>query len=720
MEQFNAKSKKEELNTNSRTKKNTFSAKEEVFSSASENTRSSQDENPYALRQAVEEHKKYDSHSEEHSESQSVLGENNVYSDRGYAYPEQFEVTSVPDDFTSSAEHVKEESFKPGTNLSGPGKDQIENEFILSKEKIPTHYRGNDVPGSSSPGTFSESSEAPYTVRMAALEDTGVPSESEKAVVKGSHGARLNRVEHVRNEYSPGKKSSEIFYSGSELPNANSFSDVKSGAEFNPSGSHSGSFSKSSDAPQTIGKAAAKSSGAVAKGGETAAKVGTEVAKKTGETAAKAVEKTFELSADVVSVTNPVSAGTKAASETAKSVKAIADHAKKTADKAKEAARQANSSSQGQAYTDHEADPKEEKKNKKISNAISGILITAKTLLTMLVTQIAIALVPIMGIVLIAVAGIIIIFTVTLPAYVSFFTDTDLLQEVVIQIDREYEDALVELETSITDSGMEWELTSEDGRTTIAWVEVLSLYAAQMSTDEDIDEFTPDQTDNLRSIVWDMYTFETAEPYSEEVYDEETGEFTGYVWYTEIVIKKKSVDELAEQYGFTELQLSRLEQYLNTRNSASWAKLLNGVAASTFLWPLPEEYTSVSSYYGHRSGASTSYIGTTDHKGIDIPAPANTEIFSVLDGVVIVNSYSDSAGNYIVIDHENGIYTIYMHMINPSPLSVGTEISQGDVIGYVGSTGNSTGNHLHLGVCVSDSGWNWNSFVDPAVYLGIY
>ena len=112
-------------------------------------------------------------------------------------------------------------------------------------------------------------------------------------------------------------------------------------------------------------------------------------------------------------------------------------------------------------------------------------------------------------------------------------------------------------------------------------------------------------------------------------------------------------------------------------------------------WPLPG-YSRISSKFGYRSnpfGGS----GREYHNGIDIPAPRGTNIIAAYDGQIAWSSYSSSAGNWIGIDHGNGYYTIYMHM-SKRLVSEGQIVKKGDVIGLVGTTGRSTGNHLHFGI----------------------
>jgi murein DD-endopeptidase MepM/ murein hydrolase activator NlpD len=102
----------------------------------------------------------------------------------------------------------------------------------------------------------------------------------------------------------------------------------------------------------------------------------------------------------------------------------------------------------------------------------------------------------------------------------------------------------------------------------------------------------------------------------------------------------------------------------------------------------------VSSGFGNRTSPIT---GRSEfHNGIDIPANYGSPIWSVNDGIVIIATYSAGYGNYIVIDHGGGISTFYAHASSLAR-KVGDKVVKGEVIAYVGSTGGSTGNHLHFG-----------------------
>jgi murein DD-endopeptidase MepM/ murein hydrolase activator NlpD len=120
------------------------------------------------------------------------------------------------------------------------------------------------------------------------------------------------------------------------------------------------------------------------------------------------------------------------------------------------------------------------------------------------------------------------------------------------------------------------------------------------------------------------------------------------------------------------------------------------------IWPLPG-YSSISSSFGPRTSPTAG--ASSYHKGIDIPAPVGTPIVAAIAGTVITSTYGSSEGNYVQIDHGNGVVTQYMHCSSLA-VSVGQTVQQGQVIAYVGSTGVSTGAHLHFGVIINGTKYN--------------
>jgi murein DD-endopeptidase MepM/ murein hydrolase activator NlpD len=98
---------------------------------------------------------------------------------------------------------------------------------------------------------------------------------------------------------------------------------------------------------------------------------------------------------------------------------------------------------------------------------------------------------------------------------------------------------------------------------------------------------------------------------------------------------------------------------------------------------------------------------------VDIPAPSGTPIKAAKSGVVIISGYGSSYGNYVVIAHGDGTRTLYAHQSSRA-VSAGDSVSQGQTIGYVGSTGSSTGNHLHFEIWTGSSS---SSRVNPMNYF---
>ena len=127
-----------------------------------------------------------------------------------------------------------------------------------------------------------------------------------------------------------------------------------------------------------------------------------------------------------------------------------------------------------------------------------------------------------------------------------------------------------------------------------------------------------------------------------------------------------------------------------------------------FKWPCPN-YTRISDDYGMRMHPILHV--EKFHNGIDLAAPSGSPILAAYDGEVIAADYNSSMGNYIMINHGGGLITIYMHA-SKLYVSKGTMVARGEKIAGVGTTGRSTGNHLHFGVRLNGeyvSPWNYLS-----------
>ncbi|MBO4458047.1 MAG: peptidoglycan DD-metalloendopeptidase family protein [Butyrivibrio sp.] len=125
-----------------------------------------------------------------------------------------------------------------------------------------------------------------------------------------------------------------------------------------------------------------------------------------------------------------------------------------------------------------------------------------------------------------------------------------------------------------------------------------------------------------------------------------------------------------------------------------------------FTMPCPN-YSRVSDDYGVRVHPT---LGVTKmHNGVDFAAPAGSPILAAYSGTVVAADYNSTMGNYVMINHGDGLYTIYMHC-SAVYAAKGQDVSAGTKIAAVGSTGRSTGNHLHFGVRLNGayiSPWNY-------------
>lgn len=127
-------------------------------------------------------------------------------------------------------------------------------------------------------------------------------------------------------------------------------------------------------------------------------------------------------------------------------------------------------------------------------------------------------------------------------------------------------------------------------------------------------------------------------------------------------------------------------------------------------WLIPCDYTRFSSPYGYR--IHPVYGDWRFHSGVDLAAPSGTPIIASRAGRVKTTTYDWASGYYVTLDHLDGFETKYLHMTHYI-VSEGEYVNAGQVIGYVGSTGTSTGAHLHFGVYYNGSS------VNPANYINI-
>ena len=245
---------------------------------------------------------------------------------------------------------------------------------------------------------------------------------------------------------------------------------------------------------------------------------------------------------------------------------------------------------------------------------------------------------------------------------------------------------------------------------------------------EQVASLSDTQVDILRDILWEMndvnYSTHT-EAHEVEFTttnddgEEETTTETVAEAVLTITITHKTAAEMAGEYHFNSCQNEYLDLMMQPDNQNLWAQLLGGlvpgggqiinpdtdwVPTGELAWPLPQSFT-ITSHFGYRKDPFTGELEY--HSGTDIAAPNGTQILAAAAGTVAIangtDSWGGSYGYHIKIDHGNGLETLYAHCSGIC-VTPGQQVQQGEVIGFVGSTGNSTGNHLHLeawvnGVC---------------------
>ncbi len=179
---------------------------------------------------------------------------------------------------------------------------------------------------------------------------------------------------------------------------------------------------------------------------------------------------------------------------------------------------------------------------------------------------------------------------------------------------------------------------------------------------------------------------------------------------SDITDQDKKIKEYQQMVAEQNAEIEALEKLIAEEKRRIIAA--NGVVLNydggTFKFPMAT-YTRVSDDYGDRIHPTLKV--KQFHNGVDLTAPKGTAIYAAYDGVVVAATYSATMGNYIMIDHGGGLYTIYMHA---SALYVKKDdvVVRGDTIAAVGSTGRSTGNHLHFSVRLDGeyvSPWNYIS-----------
>ncbi|NBI10694.1 peptidase M23 [Colidextribacter sp. OB.20] len=197
----------------------------------------------------------------------------------------------------------------------------------------------------------------------------------------------------------------------------------------------------------------------------------------------------------------------------------------------------------------------------------------------------------------------------------------------------------------------------------------------------------------------------------------------------ELKAREDEIEALIKEISAQEDQLEAMEKELDQAaknldaaikkaEKEYAAQIANVPSESGYLWPLPGNVNTLSSYYGPRKDPFTGKA--KNHTGIDVPAARGTPIYAAKSGVVTTSVLGSGGswayGNHVVVSHSDGTSTLYAHM-NSRAVKQGQVVKQGDVVGYVGTTGRSTGNHLHYEVRINGNRTDpLNYYKDRALY----
>lgn len=244
------------------------------------------------------------------------------------------------------------------------------------------------------------------------------------------------------------------------------------------------------------------------------------------------------------------------------------------------------------------------------------------------------------------------------------------------------------------------------------------LSIVEDAKDLDVDIQTIIQSYNFgRSYIYHIsknggkHTREIAKKYSREVVAPSLGNVSGETY--------PHVNDISGPNGFLYTDggdyyyAEKVMRYVEVSKAPSSCGGSGGkVTGGNFAYPLPEKIDSVSGFEWRPNPTGS---GMQFHKGLDFAVPSGTEIYSSEKGTVRrATDVGDGYGINVVIEHSNGMWTRYAHM-SKTAVKEGKDVTRNQVIGYVGSTGDSTGPHLHYEVLTS----MYDGHVDPRPYIGI-
>ncbi|PEH49708.1 glucosaminidase domain-containing protein [Enterococcus faecium] len=184
-------------------------------------------------------------------------------------------------------------------------------------------------------------------------------------------------------------------------------------------------------------------------------------------------------------------------------------------------------------------------------------------------------------------------------------------------------------------------------------------------------------------------------------------QFYSGVWKTNAKTYQEATKFLTGRYATDTNYNQKLNGLIETYDLTSYDKEVAGPQLSKEGYIVPVKYYTISSPFGNRGGEF--------HRGLDLAAAQGEPIYASKSGTVVKAEFHPSWGNYVAIEHEDGTTALYAHQ-QEYQVKVGAKVKQGQIIGYVGSTGNSTGSHLHFELC-RDNTLVQSQLVDPETVL---
>lgn len=179
------------------------------------------------------------------------------------------------------------------------------------------------------------------------------------------------------------------------------------------------------------------------------------------------------------------------------------------------------------------------------------------------------------------------------------------------------------------------------------------------------------------------------------------------VWKTNAKTYQEATKFLTGRYATDTKYDKKLNGLIETYDLTTYDKEVAGPQLSKEGYIVPVKNYTISSPFGTRGGEF--------HRGLDLAAAQGEPIYASKAGTVVKAEFHPSWGNYVAIEHEDGTTALYAHQ-QEYQVKVGDKVKQGQIIGYVGSTGNSTGSHLHFELCL-DHSLSQSQLVDPETVL---